>query len=103
MKPGRKDWCSRWPDTINGQYYGDCCRRHDWCYSIPGDRHDRARADRELRECVTARAGKAWGWIMYRGVRLVGWLPWHFSRTIFGRKMDEAERKELGDRVSKAT
>jgi|TARA_Y100000310_G_scaffold340907_1_gene438261 hypothetical protein len=100
----RKDWCSRWPDVIEvageKRYYGDCCRKHDWRYATPGDRFDRARADRELRDCVTARAGKWWGRLMYWGVRLAGWPPWHYNRTIFMRRLDDDEREELAARFN---
>ena len=93
-KPEHRDWCSRWPDGS----YGSCCKRHDWRYAQPGDRHDRARADRELRTCVTEKAGAFMGWVMWLGVRAGGWTPWHFNRTIFGRKLDDDEFTELDGR-----
>lgn len=99
----RKDWCSNFPDEVGGVYYGDCCRRHDHEYSIPGDRHKRRLADVNLRDCVTLRAvakwGKKWGErfgkLVWYGVRSVGWLPWHYNRTIFGRRLNDGERAEL--------
>jgi len=100
----RKDWCSNFPDEIDGIYYGHCCRRHDFDYSMPGDRHLRKIADERLGACISAmmaakwgqKWGGRWGRLMLLGVRTFGWLPWHYQRTIWGRKLSDGERSELG-------
>ena len=61
--------------------WGDCCVEHDMLYWCGGTRSDRSRADRELRECVSARVsgwrGASLGRLMEAGTFLGGspWLP----------------------------
>ena len=82
-----KDFCSNFPDNVDGVYIGGCCKEHDAAYTIPGDRFARLVADKHLRACIAGRSGKPWlGTLMYVGVRMFGWTPWHFNRTIFGAK-----------------
>jgi hypothetical protein len=79
-----KDFCSRWPDDVAGVYYGSCCAAHDDAYRTPGNRHDRKKADDALRECMIRKgAPKWWCNVTWLGVRLFGWTPWHFNRSIF--------------------
>jgi len=50
------------------------------CIGGGGTREERRAADRELRECVTAKSNGIMGAIMYSGVRIgvVRWLPTPF-------------------------
>lgn len=71
-----KDHCSFWPD---GEY-GSCCEQHDICYTEGGDSGDRAKCDKQLRDCIAEKQGSFMAWTMWLGVRFVGWLPHHFKR-----------------------
>jgi hypothetical protein len=82
-----KDFCSRWPDEVGGVYYGDCCAAHDEAYRQPGDRHDRRRADAQLKACLLGKGvPKWWVWITWAGTRLFGWTLWHYNRGFFNWK-----------------
>ena len=85
MSKSRRDYCTCAPDTLaSAGYIGDLCQRHDIAYAAGGNKADRLRADRRLRDGIYARAyarGKAWrGWaasrMYYRWVRCLG--MWRF-------------------------
>ncbi len=98
IKP-RKDWCSRWPDSHAGVYYGDCCEKHDYIYTVCKTWKERRKGDKELRGCVYQRLrakigderAESWAGLIYLGVRGAGWFPFYFNRTLLGRKVDPIE------------
>ena len=80
--PFKSDGCSVVPDYDQQE----CCVRHDWLYWRGGTFRDRARADRELFECI--RTTKS-GWLApfrWFGVRIggVGFLPFRKWRWGYG-------------------
>lgn len=84
-----KNWCTCWPESIFGVYYGDCCEIHDTRYARGGLTNDRKDADRNLWNCVVSKFGgslhgRAWAYLMYFGVRIGG--SYVFCKYIYPRK-----------------
>ena len=82
------DGCSVVPDYDQQE----CCVRHDWLYWQGGSFRERARADRELYQCIRTTKSRWLAGIRWFGVRIggVGFLPfrdwrwgygWNFPRT----------------------
>jgi hypothetical protein len=69
--PYPDDGCSCFPETG----FEDCCRAHDKIYYRGGSEADRAKADRELRQCIRGKGHTLMGDILYYSVR-VGGVPW---------------------------
>ncbi len=70
------DGCSMWPDND----WVECCVIHDTVYWMGGTRKERKKADKELRQCVSATGHPFISSMMYFGVRAGGvyWLPTSF-------------------------
>jgi len=109
LTPFRSDGCSRFPDGTPSQptLWRDCCVTHDLAYWQGGTREQRLIADRELRACVSERAGAALGGLMFSGVRLGGSPRWPTTyRWGFGwlparpyGALSAAERGQVEDRL----
>jgi hypothetical protein len=65
----RSNNCTLFPEGS----YTSCCENHDAAY---GAGYDRAKADRDLRDCVIACGRPHLAWIMWAGVRAFGWVFW---------------------------
>jgi len=110
LAPFRSDGCSRFPDgtPAHPQLWLDCCVAHDLAYWQGGTRQQRLEADRQLRACVSRRAGTALGYLMFSGVRIGGsprWstdFRWGFGWTParpYGALNDE-ERQQVKSRLA---
>jgi len=69
-----KDYCTKFPDKIGGDYYGYCCFIHDFHYSnrpcsIPMSRF---KADNRLAKCVFREKALWLAILMWFGVRIFG-------------------------------
>ena len=67
-----KDWCTLFPDRLFKIYIGDICAKHDARYAD----HSKSRltSDLELFNDVKRRGLPITAFIMWLGVRLLGWL-----------------------------
>lgn len=82
-----KDYCSAWPDSIDGVNYGqDCCRDHDEAY-MTGGIVRKFVSDYRLMRCVWRKGKAAQNWYiqwnavkMYLGVTFLGWPFWWRAR-----------------------
>lgn len=109
LTPFHSDGCSRFPDGTPTQptLWRDCCVAHDLAYWQGGSRQQRLAADRQLRVCVSERAGAALGELMYSGVRLGGSPRWPTSyRWGFGWRpprpygpLSTTERQQVRQRL----
>lgn len=77
------DGCSgghsaRWRIFFKGEPpWQDCCIAHDREYWQGGTSEDRQKADQMLFDCVNAKGGPFWAWLLWSSVRPGGhpWLP----------------------------
>lgn len=78
IMPFTTDGCSMFPDgTINDHtLWLECCVEHDKAYWKGGSYPDRVRADRALRDCVSASGAPFIAEIMLEGVRVGGSPFW---------------------------
>ena len=72
--PFHSDGCTKWPDI---QEWQECCCQHDRAYQFGKYwGMSRARADKELRDCVRRQGYWVAAQMMYIGVRLFGARYW---------------------------
>ncbi len=66
------DFCTFFPEgtRLKPKLWEECCVRHDLVYWAGGTKDQQKQSDLELKQCVTIKAGRAWGSLMYRGVRI---------------------------------
>lgn len=72
-----RDYCTLSPDYINGIYIGDVCAIHDMDYEQKTMK--RSLADKIFYYNLKQYVGRFWASVYYVGVRLFGWIPWHFN------------------------
>jgi hypothetical protein len=72
LKPFYTDLCTFFPEgtRLEPRLWEDCCVQHDLVYWAGGSKAQQKQSDKELKQCVTDKAGKMWGNLMYRGVRM---------------------------------
>jgi hypothetical protein len=72
LKPFYTDLCTFFPEgtRLEPKLWEECCVQHDLVYWAGGSKDQQNLSDKELKQCVTNKAGKMWGNLMYRGVRM---------------------------------
>lgn len=88
-----RDFCTFWPDSLRGVYYGKtCCMPHDRAY-ILGGVWRKLKADLALAKCVRDKGLPVNAAIMYIGVSILGWYAWCQERYLqwkyYGSSNDE--------------
>lgn len=76
----KKDYCTGWPDEIDGRDFSECCEKHDEVYA-KGGFLNKFKGDYDLAKCVWNKADGNWyvKWNaikMYLGVSTFGWIFW---------------------------
>lgn len=76
----KKDYCTGWPDDIDGRDFSICCEKHDEAYA-KGGFFKKFKSDFELARCVWNKADGnnyvRWNAVkMYLGVSTFGWIFW---------------------------
>ena len=82
LRPFATDGCSLFPNgtSEHKDLWLDCCKKHDHKYWLGGTKAERLKADRGLRDCVSAVGEPKTAELMLEGVRVGGtpYLPTRF-------------------------
>lgn len=94
LKPFSTDLCTGYPEgPVNEPMkWAHCCIVHDLNYWVGGTTHDRLAADYELKNCVAETGEISQAQIIFLGVRMGYYSPYHIKDKRWGNGWADVNR-----------